>query len=280
MKFSITTACYNSMDKIQRAIGSVRGQKGYRYEHIIQDGGSSNGSVDWLNRQSNLDVCSEPDSGMYQAINRGWARATGDIFSWLNCDEQYLPGTLEKVARAFAENPEVDVVWGNFICVDASGQPIAARREIPVRYLYMRNCTCYIPSCTVFFRKKLWESGILQLDETFKVSSDKDLYLRLLKAGHKFFNINEYLALFEVDEHNLSATIKVRVAEEGARIFNEYGAFTIFVSRKLIKLARYLEKWFRGAYRNVNIQYQYSCDEMMNHKIISACKIGSKFSFD
>ena len=87
MKFSIVTPVMNGMPQIRRCVGSVRGQKEAGCEHIIQDGGSSDGTVEWLKTQPHLRVCAEADMGMYDAINRGWSRAAGEVLSWLNADE-------------------------------------------------------------------------------------------------------------------------------------------------------------------------------------------------
>ncbi len=279
MKFSIITACYNSGAKIKRAVGSIRGQAGVSLEHIIQDGQSGDNSLDWLFSQSDLDVRSEADSGMYQAINRGWARASGDILSWLNSDEQYLPGTLEKVLSVFEKYPDVDVVWGNMICIDPSGEPIAARREIPARFLYMRNCTCYMPSCAVFFRRKLWDSGILKLDETFRVSADKDLYLRLLRANIKMFHIKDYLSLFEVSDENLSVTMKHHVKDEGIRIYRDYGAFKNPILRRAVHGLRYCEKLMQGSYFRRDISYTLTISDKPEYREVSAPHVGSRFAF-
>ena len=280
MKFSIITPCYNSGHKIKQAIGSVRGQININLEHIIQDGSSTDGSAEWLLNQHDLDVRSETDSGMYQAINRGWNRATGDILSWLNSDEQYLPGTLNKVAKTFEDNPDVDMMWGNLICINKYGETLAARREIPARAIYLKNSTCYIGSCTTFFRRKLWDSGILKLDESYKLSADIELYLRLLIGGVKSYHINDYLSLFEVGADNLSATQSENVIKEGLRIRKPYKTFSIPILRNLIKSARYTEKFLHGSYLKKNIKYLYAQNEIPNYKEVTGHSIGYKFNFE
>lgn len=139
MKFSVITPTRNAIDKLKRCVGSVRGQTGVAIEHIIQDACSTDGTPDWLAAQPDVLARSEPDAGMYDAINRGWGRASGDIFSWLNSDEQYLPGTLEKVAGVFERNPDVDLIYGDALVVDATGNLLAARREIRLSRTYIAN---------------------------------------------------------------------------------------------------------------------------------------------
>ena len=280
MKFSIITPCFNSGNKIKRAIGSVRGQKNKNLEHIIQDGGSTDDSAEWLQQHLDIDFNSKPDSGMYQAINRGWSRATGDILSWLNSDEQYLPGTLDKVAKTFENNPDVDMVWGNHICVNEHGDALAARREIPARSLYLKNCMCYIGSCTTFFRRRLWDSGILKLNENYKLSADLDLYLRLLTRGYKSFHINDYLSLFEVGYENLSARHYDDVIKENSMILKPYNTVYTPITRTFIQAVRYSEKFTDGAYRTTNIQYLYAQNEKPTYKQIQTQHVGYKFKFN
>ena len=99
--FSIATPTRNDLDKLKRCIGSVRGQTSVRVEHLIQDAQSTDGTADWLAAEEGLDYRSEADHGMYDAINRAWGRARGQILAWLNSDEQYLPGALARVADFF-----------------------------------------------------------------------------------------------------------------------------------------------------------------------------------
>ena len=137
--FSVVTPCFNAVDVLPRCVGSIRGQKDVTVEHIIQDGFSKDQTAAWAARQPELIVHSEKDRGMYDAINKGWARSPGEILSWLNADEQYLPASLAHIAQVFRDNPDADIVYGNTIMVGPDGQPLAARREIPLRFAYVVN---------------------------------------------------------------------------------------------------------------------------------------------
>ena len=133
MLFSVVTPSLNNLNGLRQCVGSVRGQRREGCEHLIVDAGSTDGTVTWLVEGSgspgpdtprdwttatpsasglpSLRWISEPDDGMYAAISKGWCHAKGDILSWLNCDEQYLPGTLAYVASLFDAHPDVDVVY-------------------------------------------------------------------------------------------------------------------------------------------------------------------------
>src|ERR1039458_7906042 len=100
MSISIITPSYRQSDWLKLCIASVADQ-GVALEHIIQDAGSDDGTLDWLRQDSRVKAFVEKDAGMYDAVNRGLRRASGEILAYLNCDEQYLPGTLITVKAFF-----------------------------------------------------------------------------------------------------------------------------------------------------------------------------------
>lgn len=277
MKFSIVTPVYDGMPQLKRCVGSVRGQRGTQFEHIIQDGGSVDGTVEWLSAQPDLNICSTRDNGMYDAINRGWSLATGDVLSWLNADEQYLPGTLAFVRDFFSKYPHADAVFGDMIMVDSQGVAIAARREIPLRRIYVQNGFLYAASCTLFFRRKLWDQGLLNFDESYRYAGDGDLVLRLLHHGVKFYHAGKYFALFGVDGKNLSTS--PNVAAERKSIYIKYRALPFSVLRKSVMFARYAERLFAGCYRKSLVNYSYALNEIPEYKFYKNIKIGFRSPF-
>src|SRR5574339_171123 len=105
--FSVITPSLRAARWLPLCIASVADQ-GIPVEHIVQDAGSDDGTWEWLGGERRVTAFREPDAGMYDGINRGLRRATGSLVAYLNADEQYLPGALAAVARAFAEDPAVD----------------------------------------------------------------------------------------------------------------------------------------------------------------------------
>lgn len=304
MKFSIITPGFNGLSHLRQCVGSVRGQCGVDREHRIIDGVSSDGSVEWLKANygvpsiehgltrpkdaggamggegANYRISwfSEPDAGMYDAINKGWARAQGDVLSWLNCDEQYLSGTLTRVAQAFAEHPRVDVVFGRMLIVGPDGQPLAVRKEIPLRALYVRNGFLYAPTCAMFFRRQLWDEGLLRLDAQYRYAADMDLMLRLLAAGKKVRHLPVYLSLFGVDGGNLSSTQSLNMEAEAESIRRRYGAW-LKPLRPAARLLRCLERFARGCYRSEIFSYDFALDEQPAFKRIPPTRIGFRFTY-
>ena len=101
MKFSVITPSFRNSEWLKLCIASVADQSGAEFEHIVQDSCSDDGTQDWLTKDSRVRAFIEKDGGMYDAVNRGYRRATGDILCYLNCDEQYLPGALATVRKVF-----------------------------------------------------------------------------------------------------------------------------------------------------------------------------------
>jgi len=100
VQFSIVTPSFRNSTWLKLCIASVADQQGVELEHIVQDSCSDDGTQDWLPRDPRVKAFIEKDAGMYDAVNRGFRRAAGDILAYLNCDEQYLPGGLATIAPA------------------------------------------------------------------------------------------------------------------------------------------------------------------------------------
>src|SRR5580658_5685732 len=104
MRFSVVTPSFRQSLWLKLCVASVADQ-GVEVEHIVQDACSDDGTLDWLLTDPRVQAFSEKDAGMYDAVNRGLRRASGEILSYLNCDEQYLPGALRAVETHFESHP-------------------------------------------------------------------------------------------------------------------------------------------------------------------------------
>lgn len=276
IRFSIATPTRNSLGKLKRCVGSVRGQNDVALEHIIQDAQSSDGTREWLAGQADLRAVCERDDGMYDAINRCWTRANGEFLSWLNADEQYLPGSLCMVQSYFDAHPEVDIVFGDYIVADEQGRPVALRREIPFRRIYAANSFINTASCTLFFRRRLLAEGHMRLDSRFRYCADKDLMLRLSAAGMVIRRIPEYLSIFGVDGTNLSTHPEMEAEAESIRLAN--GAFRLRPIRQLALIGRRLERFWGGGYRPQSIRYRFATDETPTYMEYEASNLGGRYS--
>lgn len=285
--FSVATPTRNALDKLRRCVGSVRGQVGVSVEHLVQDACSSDGTARWLAEQGGrggaegapgvhrLHGVSEPDAGMYDAINRAWSRASGRVLSWLNADEQYLPGTLEKVQAFFQTRPDVDVLFADYLVADSQGRAVALRREIPLRRFYVSNLFLNAQSCTLFFRREWWDRGLLRLDSQYRYAADKDLVLRLQAAGARFHHLNEVLSVFGVDGSNLSTHDGMTREAEAVRL--AHGGFRWRALRLVPALARRVERLARGGYTRADLQYRYALDEVPHYQDYLARGLGGRY---
>lgn len=275
MKFSITTPTKNNLSKLKRCIGSVRGQDYSNVEHVVQDACSQDGTPQWFADQVGIRWFSEHDLGMFDAINRGWERSDGDVLSWLNSDEQYLPGSLRRVADFFRMHPSVDFVYGDALVVKEDGSLIAARREIRLSPTYIANSFLNAFSCATFFRRRLWEQGLLVLDSQYKYAADMDLILRLLAAGKRYAKIPCYMGVFTLDGSNLSCDPEM--LEETREIQRRYRGFRSSLMRRLMTLGRYAERLASGSYRRVDVSYAFAMDEVPHYQTISGSAVPGSY---
>ena len=160
MTFSIITPSFRNSSWLKLCIASVTDQQGVEFEHIVQDSCSDDGTQDWLPHDPRVKAFIEKDTGMYDAVNRGYRRATGDILAYLNCDEQYLPGALAAVREFFEANPKIEVALAHSIVTDGDGKYICHRHQMVPhgQGVWFRFP---ILTCAIFIRRRLiFERGI------------------------------------------------------------------------------------------------------------------------
>jgi glycosyltransferase involved in cell wall biosynthesis len=171
----------------------------------VQDSLSDDGTRDWLSKETQVHAFFEKDEGMYDAINRGLRRARGEICAYLNCDEQYLPGSLREVANYFASHPDIDVLFGDAILVNAEGVPLSYRRVTLPSLAHLRLADLNTLTCATFFRRRLIEAGHL-FPTHLKIAGDQYWVFQLLKAGTKMAVLQKPLSVFAFTGANLSYT--------------------------------------------------------------------------
>lgn len=256
--FFIATPTRNNLDKLKRCVGSVRNEaRQVSVQHFVQDARSTDGTPEWLEAQQDLRFRSERDDGMYDAINRAWSKGQGAYYSWINSDEQYLPGTLRRVHEAFERHPEVDAITGDYIVVDGEGHPIAARRDIGVHESMIAAGLMNVATCATFFRRRLLDEGLLHLDTRYRYAADMDLVLRLTQRGVRWLRLPQYLALFTFDGSNLSCSPKM--LEETDDIVRRAGRG--WLSRKLAKAQRVGLRLAQGCFQPRDVELHYVMDE-------------------
>ncbi len=248
---SIVTPSYNMLALLPMNVRSVADQEGVSVEHWIIDGGSTDGTVDWLSREYACKFISERDNGMYDALNKGFSMASAQIVGHLNCDEQYLPGTLRKVFDFFKENPDVDFVVGNFLVVDSKGGFLAYRKAFKPRWVYFFSNYLYAVTCTTFYRKKVLDE--MKFDVGYKSISDMDFMYRVLKKGYRSRHLNFYASTFADTGENLS--LQASATAERERILQGLPLWYRLLM-PVFRYVFYIERFLRGAFaRDKYIEY-------------------------
>jgi len=243
MRFSVITPSFRQLDWLELCAASIADQ-GVELEHLVQDAGSP-GIEAWAAGHPGVSVFVEKDDGMYDAINRGLRRATGDICAYLNCDEQYLSGTLRRVGEYFERHPEIDVVFGDAIVTDPSLRPLSYRRVILPRRWHTLLRPLGVLTCSTFFRRKLVDDGAL-FDPAWKIIGDKAWILTLLDRAYRLGVLPEPLAVFALTGVNLSQH-DGHIGER--RRWRSQFSAPFLLASPFVRLHHGWCKWLAGAYR-------------------------------
>jgi glycosyltransferase involved in cell wall biosynthesis len=198
---SIVTPTFQHGKFLERTIYSVLAQNYTALEYFVQDGGSTDETMEILQRRGEelSGWSSEPDDGQADAINRAFARTSGEIMSWLNSDDLLLPGSLAYIARYFAANPYVDVVYGNRILIDDSDGQVGAW-ILPSHDDLALTLADYVPQETLFWRRRIWDAAGGSLDSSFGYALDWDLLLRFRDAGAVMVRLPRFLGAFRIHD--------------------------------------------------------------------------------
>jgi glycosyltransferase involved in cell wall biosynthesis len=225
---SIVTPSYNQSAFLEQTLLSVLNQDYAPIEYIVIDGGSTDGSVDIIRRyESHLAYwVSEPDGGQSAAINKGFAKATGDILCWLNSDDVFMPGALSLVAEIFTRYPEIDWVTGCDANMDVHGRlaefrlPVGRFRTLIRRGWYHGRGLGFIRQESTFWRRSLWEKAGSSVDEDRHYGMDFDLWRRF--AHHAdLVTVRTLLAAFRYQPAQKTANLQRYYSEIGIKLPNE-----------------------------------------------------------
>ncbi|WP_370691361.1 glycosyltransferase family 2 protein [Bradyrhizobium sp.] len=202
---AIVTPSLNHAPFLGATIDSVLSQNYPALHYHVQDGGSSDGSIDILERYGDkISWRSAPDDGQADAINQGFAGLDCEIMAYLNSDDILLPGALACIANFFKARPEIDIVYGHRIFVDYAGSEIG-RAILPAHSSEALRYAGYVPQETMFWRRRVWDA-VGPMDTKFQYALDWDFMLRAHAAGFKFARLRRFLACFRV--HDAQKTTK------------------------------------------------------------------------
>ena len=194
MDISIVTPCFNSIRWIELCVRSVRhALQGRASEHIVCDGGSTDGTLEYLRQQNDIHLTPGPDKGMYDALNKGMAAARGRILGHLNADEQYdragLTHALTKLERTGA-----DAVFGPTIMLDEHLNFLYLFNQITVPRPIDADYQMPVQTCSLFYRRHVWERQ--PFPSQFRMAGDHVWIRRQFQLGWKLASVRHPIGLF------------------------------------------------------------------------------------
>ncbi|HXQ33204.1 MAG TPA: glycosyltransferase family 2 protein, partial [Anaerolineales bacterium] len=234
---TIITPSFNQAPYLEATIQSVLSQEYPHIEYIIVDGGSSDGSVDIIKEyEARLAWwVSEKDKGQTDAINKGFARAKGEILAWINSDDTYEPGAVNAAVKYLQEHPEVGMVYGDCNFINESGHVIGKFSSAQTNYRLLRQGYVHIPQQTMFFRVDLWNQ-VGPLDPSFYFAMDYDLWTRIA-AGAEIKYVPQTWASFRLHTSGKTIAADDRCWPEMIRVHYRDGGsfFSIIVAKYYIR---------------------------------------------
>jgi len=230
-KFSIITVTYNSGKTLEQTIRSVIEKKDIDVEYIIIDGGSSDNTLDIVKKYETYIYywCSAPDNGIYDAMNKGIKKSTGNIIGIINSDDWYTPNALKQVDEIFSKREDVDILHGNIKRVELNGATTILQPDIKKNY--REEMTYFHP--TFFVKKKVY-NDIGCFDCKYKISADFEFFYRAKECKKNFYYLDSVLV--NMRNGGISVQRAEAAIDENELIQNKYRCSLLF--RKTIKLKR------------------------------------------
>lgn len=248
MKISIITVVYNRVSTIGQAIRSVQSQSYSNLEHIIQDGGSTDGTLGIIHDLGNASTCfvSEPDEGIYDAINRGISRSTGDIIGLMHSDDFFADDHVIEHVASVMQDSTVDGVYGDlqYVAVDDPSRIIRHWRAGPFTKALLRK-GWMPPHPTLYLRREVFDNwGIY--DKDMRIAADYDAMLRYLNKGNiRLEYIPKVLVKMRVGgESNQSIDRIIKKSREDFTAIrrNNVGGIGTLILKNLTKIPQFIFK--------------------------------------
>ncbi len=221
---SIVTPSYNQGEFIEELILSIKNLDYPNIEHIIVDGASTDDTLAVIKKYEgtyNMRWTSEPDSGTLEAVNKGWRKAHGEIFTYLCADDLYLPWTVSVVVEYFKQNPEVELIYSDMVNIDLEMGLNRLAFYPQVNLPIMLRMKGLVPSPTAFLRKSVVEKVGLH-DENLRFGAEYEYWIRVVQQC-KVIKIEEVLAVDRCHLKNIRTRNRQQLLEEQEIVKQRYG---------------------------------------------------------
>lgn len=251
-RITIITPSYNQAQYLEATISSVLRQNYPNLEYIVIDGKSSDESPEIIKRYENYLTywLSEPDSGQVDAINKGLAKATGEIIAYINSDDLYLPGAFSAVADYFVDHPSCNWLCGDSILFGSGKKTELIQAKVPTSVAQCLAWAYTAPQPGMFWRSELVVNGF---DPVWNYCFDHELYVRLLLSGHKCAHLPLPVAAYRLHSSSKTVADAWRFSEEFDLIAQQYEPSLKWTDRRLSIATRYLRK-------------SYDCTQKSNYR--------------
>ncbi len=226
MKVTVVTPVYNGMPWLPASILSVAQQRpDAEVEHLVYDGGSTDGSAEWLREHTSLgyEAIFGPDGGQTDALAKGFARATGEIFAWLNADDLLEPGALRRAVDVFTADPGLAMVTASCLIIDSQDAVLGAIPVPPLVTLAGLLSHPAVPAQPATFFSAEAYRRVGGLDRRYDLAMDLDLWLKLAGVGPIHALPTEVLARFRVHPAAKSTARAAATARQALTIGRRHG---------------------------------------------------------
>jgi len=201
-RISVVTPSYNQAEFIEKTIQSVKEQEYNDVEHIVVDGGSTDGTLEILRNHEddyNLRWISESDQGQTDALNKGIQMADGTWIGWLNSDDMYTPGAFLELENALSENPDAEVVYGDLYFVDEQGEVIMKRYHTRPSKFIQRYWLLFTANHCTFFHNSVFKK-VGKLNPEYSLTMDAELFQRILNQGINCYHVPSFMGARRLHE--------------------------------------------------------------------------------
>ncbi|MEE3220921.1 MAG: glycosyltransferase family 2 protein [Planctomycetota bacterium] len=258
---TIVTPSFNQAAYLEKTIQSVLAQRADIHEYFVLDGGSTDDSVEIINKYaSQIDYwASRPDGGQADAIRQGFERATGDVLAWLNSDDLLLPGAIQAIRERFSSYPKTQVVTGHYCQTDADGRLLRCMWVPRVRQSWLRWGVTRICQPSTFFRRDFYER-IGGLDTHWQCVLDTELWCRMLSHNCNWHVLPQYVAARRYHSQTKGSTLTDQYRRERTELAQRYPQYRPHAMKCMVG------RWVFRGYQCCNRQFWRSTIDTLLHR--------------